>query len=103
MIDKIWKNNSRFEILEDFGLPKFDASQPALMALYAGAVYHKIAIVEDLINAYSSKITLPEKYPKYHSRLKTSFMDGESPRTTAKKIYREGIRFNKKSSEDSFD
>ena len=99
MLEKLWNNNSRFEILENFGLPKLDASQPALMALYAGSVYHKIALVEDLIKAYSSKISLPAKYPKYYLMLKTSFMDGESPRSTAKKIYREGIRFNKQSSE----
>lgn len=99
MLEKIWNNNLRVEILEDFGLPKLDESQPVLMALYAGATYHKIALVEDLINIYSSKTSLPEKYPKYYSILKNSFIDGESPRSTAKKIYREGIRFDKNSSE----
>ena len=99
MLEKIWKSNSRIETLESFGLPKFDPSQPSLMALYAGAVYHKIALVEDLINVYSSKIALPEKHPKYSSMLKKCYVDGESPRLTAKKIYREGIRFNRNSSE----
>jgi tetratricopeptide (TPR) repeat protein len=81
------------ELLFALGYPNNDLGQTALAALHAGAAYHRLAMICEVVDAYASEAQLPADEPAYKSFL-LSCIVGEPPMATAKRLYRTALRID---------
>jgi tetratricopeptide (TPR) repeat protein len=88
-------------LLKSLGFAEPDLSQPALSALHAGAAYHRLAVIIDVVAAYARDANLPPGEPVYFERLRQVQLNGE-PRVTAESYYREAIKRDSRLAEARF-
>ncbi len=88
-------------LLFALGYPNNDLGQAALAALHAGAAYHRLAMICEVVDAYASEAQLPADEPAYRPFL-LSPMVGEPPQATAKRLYRTALRIDHRLSEAWF-
>lgn len=73
--------------LAAFGYPGSDPAQPGLVALHAGAAYHRLATVMEVLRAYCDGAGLAVADLKYWEQLE-GLLDGRSAWTSAAAQYR---------------
>ncbi len=80
-------------LIRSLGLPEFDTSQPALVALHAGAAYHRLAAITEVAETYCRSAQLAPEELAYLRLLKEPLC-GTPPRDTALRFYRLAIAFD---------
>lgn len=88
-------------LLTALGFPDADPEQPALTALHAGASFHRLAVITDVIEAYAREARLPSDEPAYLDLLRRP-LRGEPPRATAERLYRAALRVDERLAEAWF-
>lgn len=88
-------------LLSALGYPTSDAAHPGLTALHAGAAFHRLALLHDVVEMYANEAQLPSAEPVYLDLLRRP-MRGEPPRSTAKWFYRAALRVDERLAEAWF-
>ena len=88
-------------LLLALGHPENDFGQPALASLHAGAAFHRLAMISEVVEAYRRDANLKTDEPAYLPLLLQP-LAGEPPQTTAKRLYRTALRMDERFAEAWF-
>jgi len=88
-------------LLLSLGHPENDFGQPALASLHAGAAFHRLAMISEVVEAYRREANLPTDEPAYLPLLLQP-LAGEPPQATAKRLYRTALRMDERFAEAWF-
>lgn len=88
-------------LLTGLGFPEPDCSQPGLTALHAGAAFHRLALMLDVVEMYARDASLPADEPAYVDLLRRS-LRGDPPRVIARRLYRAALRVDERLAEAWF-